>query len=461
MAFLDFYIQATGSDLNAGTDNTATPTAIPSATCVVSSGTITFTGASGAFTGVSVGNWVSLYNSADTVSRFTGQVATNDNTIITILYASGTGYSTTGLGLATGLTTGGAAGAVICRVGGPWASFAITNAGGAMNGTTPSLSGALTANDGLRVNVLAGTTYAISTTSITLPVGLINKPILWRGYYAAIGDIDNYANVSGTFVSPSGATLAGASRPLITTISSTQFILSNYTHLWNLEFTGPGIGTASTQAAVVFSGTGDIKALRCRFTSTSRSVIASTSTGTCTFEACYVTGSSGGAAMQLAGYANVNACTFRNGSLNLFTTTANVTFCIFDLGTGSNTLFISHQLANGALNVSNCTFYGGGTLGQDGIWLRYNPVSGRIANNLFVSLSGYGVNGNGVTHNVMLINNAFVNCSSGNTNSIQPTAIIGSITEISAPFANAISHDFTLATGAASRQAGMPGQFEV
>jgi len=460
MALLDLYMQTTGSDLNAGTDTTTPSSSIPGTISLnTTTGVFTFTaGTTGAFSGTSVGAWVAFSNTGDTAARMTGTVATVDGTssIITVSCSTTSPYySTTGLGSPSSLT-----GTVNCRIGGAWgSSFAITNSGYAMNGTTPSLSGAMTGSTytGLRVNILAGT-YAISAATITLPVGLVAKPIWWRGYYSTItsgvADIDNCANVGGTLINTRGTTVTG-SRPQITTTSSTQFVLSNYTTLSNLEFTGPGTGSANTQAAVVFSGAGTVQAYRCRFTSTLRVAIASTSSGTLEVIGCGFFGVSSGAGLQISGTLVMEGCTYR-GAGNLIFYGGTIQNSVFDSTAGVS---LSMQNTNAFVTIVNNTIYNSSS---DGIWLRYGTTGGIIANNLFVNCSGYGINGNGATHTVALLNNAFANCTSGQTNSFSAQQIFGStIAEVSSPFTAPTSHDFSLTSTALARQAGFPGQFEV
>jgi hypothetical protein len=445
MALLDLYIQTTGSNLNAGTDNGSNPTPIPSVTCTVSTGTITFTGASGAFTGVAVGAWVSLYNSADTIARFVGQVATNDNTTITVLYASGTGYSTTGLGLATGLTSGGGAGAVLCRVGGAWAGFGITGTNGCMNGTVPSLSGAMTSAtyNGLRVNIKAGT-YAYAA-AVTLPTALTAKPIWYRGYYSTIGDIDECANINGTLTAPAGATAApsGATRPQITfsTTSGNNITSGAYSWFENLEFTNPTNTTG-------ISPTTFLRVHRCRFTG-----------GTCIYGFVHATGclfapASNGAANSFGMYIG-NVFRGGNPALTLLTNYF-VAFNLFDSCTVGLALY-----SGGSSNivVINNTFYNCGT----GITTGNNSSYQFVANNIFSNCTSYGIN-NAMTNSwqLALHNNAFYSNTSGNVSSVFESTQRGLTLESSSPFVSpGASHDYTLVSGAASRQAGFPGQLEV
>jgi hypothetical protein len=305
MALLELYLQTTGDDRNAGTDNGSNPTPIPSVTCTVTGGTVTFTGATGAFTGVSVGAWVSLCNSADSTSRFTGQIATNDTTIITVLYATGTGYSTTGFGLATGLTSGGAAGAVICRVGGAWAGLNVTNSGGAFN--APASGGAFASYAGVRINVKSGT-YTYSTF-IVFPSGTSAKPLWWRGYYSTIGDLDNLANVSGSLISSAGVTLSGATRPVITTTYSYMQGGAN-SILENLEFNSP----ASTNATINFTVGGHVRLHRCRFIGGSYGI----SFNSPSFHAtgCYFYGSSQTGFYSVTSGV-IRGCVFKSGNMGL------------------------------------------------------------------------------------------------------------------------------------------------
>ena len=450
MAILDLYMQTTGSDLNAGTDNTATPTAIPSVTCVVGSGTITFTAASGAFTGVSVGDWVSLYNSADTVSRFTGQVATNNNTTITILYASGTGYSTTGLGLATGLTTGGAAGAVICRVGGPWASFAVTGTGGCMNGTTPSLSGALTATTGIRVNIKTGSYTTASGT--TLPAGLIGSPIAWRGYVSTIGDLDN---VAFTLNQTTGAatTSGGSTLPLIN--GSATITLANFHSFHSLAFYTSTIG-------LLFGNTAILNVDRCAISRISSTNYIYTTSFAVNAYGCIFFNATADQILRGAGPFNLTGCVLRGGTYAMGTASQAIT--------AINTIFESQSTAGfsttGTIKLANCTFYGAGTA-TNAVQYTGTTAAANIEsiNCIYSSYSGYAFASTNATASARFLNNAIHNISSGlyDSSKIQPDTIYGTQTESSAtsPFTSVSTHDFSLISSAASRQTGFPGQFSI
>jgi len=450
MAFLELYMQTNGSDFNAGTDQTTPSTTISGTTSLnTTSGVLTFTaGSTGAFTGISTGAWVALSNSSDTIARFTGTIVTIDgtNTIITIQCGTVSPYySSVGLGAANGLT-----GTVNCVIGGAWASFNITNTNGCMNGTTPSLSGALTAStyNGLRVNVKAGNYSFSPAANISLPTGLAAKPIWWRGYYSTIGDIDNCANVSGVLVAPAGQTAApsGATRPQITFTTAYGFAAGAYNWFDSIEVTSSGTAMAGGTVS---------RFTRCRFTTTSTSTNALTGNSS-VLVGCLITALSGGTASGWLGIGNAIGCVFRTGSggVGIYTLgSSNIIFCVFE-GSG-NGIFLSGQ-PNVILNNAfyNC---GSGIQVQSG-----SGGINLIVNNIFSNNRSYGVQLVLSPSQSYLINNDFFSNTSGNVYNLFENYQVGAITTESAtPFVNTGTRDYSLTSTSLARQAGFPGQLEL
>ena len=462
MAWQEFYLQPTGDDRNSGSDSNNTPT------LTVTGGTISagsigqtvFTAPSGTpFSGVSVGQYVSLYHNTDTVSKFVGQVLSigGGGLSITVSNDKQTGTALTCLGKGDLTTTAlsSAAGAVACNVGGAWASLNLTNTGNAL--ALPYLASTGTSASNLRINIQAGTYPAYSAT-ITLPSGSAAKPIWWRGYFSTIGDLDNCTNVGGTLTGgPTGAT-----RPQFSTGSTGHsFSVPAWNWLENLEFSGPPTG-----GSAVLSTSGYVRLVRCRGTATSIASNGFTCFGAyggtlhaigCLF--VYNGGGSATAAMFCQGYCSLVGNAFQKGLSGLLLQGQGY-LAAFNLVEAANT-GISYQntnaLSSTLLNnvVYNCTT--GVSIGSG--------ATGHVlaANNLLANCTSGVVNS--ATANawtLQLINTGFATLSGSQTSGLFESFQRGAVTEPNgvSPFNDAPNHDFSLTATALARQAGFPGTFE-
>lgn len=456
MALLDLYIQIGGDDRNAGTDNGANPTEIVGSVSTTT-GLTTFTTSSGTpfASGVSAGSWVSLYNQGETVSRFTGQVqSVTSSTVIVIYNQAATSPNNTALGTVANLT-----GTVCCRVGGAWASFAITGTNGVMN--SPSTSAALTQYNGLRVNIKAGS--YIFGSAITLPAGLAAKPLWWRGYYATIGDLDNLASVKGTIINGP----IGASRPQISFTNTTGDGIQAGQSNWfeNLELTCTSSGSTLNFTNSTATSQGRIH--RCRIVTTGG--IAVSAGGSIQINASYIKGS------NTANYAIVSSSV----TGNILT----ITGCTLD-GTAMNSRSLVYAGASGqyasVVMIGNIIFGNQNT----GViqWRTYGVAY--VMNNSVYNCGYFVSTASSVTTNVIGINNVVSNCASVFASSSVTSWFMqfinndyfsisggistlmfeglqrGAISDTTAPVPNAPG-DFTLANGSLARQTGFPGQFEV
>ena len=483
MAVLDLFMQntANASNLNAGTDTTEpTTTYQGSATGQSSGGTLTFTSGT-VFTGVSVGTWVSIYNTGDTATRFTGQVASIDGTAttITVTYNPTSFYIITGFGLANAIT--GTASGAYCRIGGAWKDLGITVSPGVMAGTTPSLSGAMTVStySGLRINVKAGTYN--NAALVVFPVGLAAKPIWWRGYYSTLtgtpgsamgytGDIDNCANVNGTLVTPAGTTVSGATRPqfvsTLATANQDNFSCAGWVQFENLEFSGSSNnsvnGVLRFTAGVVYQ-----RMVRCRVTNlagVAGNIVNSTYSSYLTAIGClFVYTGTGVSNGVIAGNFTALGCGFRtNYSGFLPLSSYHISFCTFEGLNSTTGNAVNHNpAAVGTFSFTNNIIYQFATgFNYNNTTLGAHPL---VANNI-VSNCTTAVNIIASTANpwtLQLLSNGFYSTAQLGSN-IWEAFQRGAVTETSAPFTSAgTNHDYSLASGALSRQAGFPGQFEV
>jgi hypothetical protein len=255
MAYTEFYVQSTGSNLNAGS-STANAAAFTYAGGTWVAGTGVFTVASGnpLTDGVAVGSWGSVYTTAGaTVSQFVGRVTARDATTVTL--------SLTAIAGSAAAPSAGA-NATTLKIDGAWAgpsagvSFPLAFA-------TSTLQDA--ASNPPRVNFKNGVTYNI-TAAIT---NANNGPIYWEGYTAAVGD-GGLAYFNGDSASP-------AAPYTMLTVSGTG---NTYRYLW---FDDNG-GVAAGQAVgnnTMFDVTGTANQIyRCRFTNAYRTGLRNGGGGT-------------------------------------------------------------------------------------------------------------------------------------------------------------------------------------
>src|SRR5690606_30077270 len=115
MAFTEFYIQSTGSDLNAGsTTADAASLTYAGGTFVRATGVFTVASGDPVADGVVVGDWVSIYTTAGaTTTKYVAQVTARDATTITTSTTAKYGANT---------NVSESAGATTLKVGGAHAS---------------------------------------------------------------------------------------------------------------------------------------------------------------------------------------------------------------------------------------------------------------------------------------------------------------------------------------------------
>lgn len=173
MAYTEFYVQPTGSNLNAGsTADNAAPYTYAAGTFVRSTGVFTVASGNPLTDGVTAEMFASIYTTAGaTVATCVGLITARDATTITI--------SLTALAGATSAVSEGA-GEATCKVGGAWAG---------PSGTVGFPFGFLTSalNDGTnlwpRVNIKGGTSYDVTST-----ITNASTKVVWQGYTTTVGD---------------------------------------------------------------------------------------------------------------------------------------------------------------------------------------------------------------------------------------------------------------------------------
>lgn len=411
MAWTEFYMQTTGSDLNAGS------TSDDAASVTTTNGgwdtaTRVFTAASGTpFSGVAAGEWVSIYLDAATATPFIAQVES----------VGGGGASITVSATArigTQPTTG--ASGRSCRIGGAWASFGASVLSASTTLVTPC-----------RVNVKAAT-YANTTTTRSVSwTGTTEFPFCMRGYNTTPGDLDNVSD--GT-------------RPEVTFTTGSITFSSSFQNIQNLNF------SCSSGTQPLFFAATDSSVVRCRCVNTnaSASSVAISTSARQTYRDCYFacTSSSTTIVSLPSGPVDFTSCVFSGGGHGV-TVAGNIRIAISDcafLSMGGDALRITSASADLIVVKSNLFYNSAG----DGIKITVNSTSGRIiaTDNVFSNCGGYAINNSSGTNTnrIFVANNLYYNNTSGNLNGLGDTADIGSVTDVSSPFVDAAGGDFTLAS---------------
>lgn len=442
MAFTEFYMQDTGSNLNAGSTNGNTSVStFASGNWVQATRVFTLAGAD--LSGVSVGNWASVYPNGNTTTPFIGQITAVDDGADTITISATVSFGTAPTD-GTGTRT--------LKVGGAWADFGMLASGVALNtGTTPVA---------MRVNVKvhSGAGYANTTTSRTFALaGTAVLPIWWRGYNSAIGDLDtDWSTAPPLITFTTGQVTLSGDHQVFSNLSITSqataaggaaSLTGNSLQMDRIRIENTASNSASR--AVTFSGCDFGRATRCWFKATT------------TADAVAHVNNTFGTHIAIAS-------TYMTGGVACFKSVSTVP-CVMVL---ANCQFISPAtygihltsvVDEYALSVIGCTLYGAGAA-TDGI--RIDLITGAypvlLANNVIANFTGYGINNSTGTYttNFARLANDFYSCTSGNENGFGDHPAFAGVTESSSPFTNAGGGDFSLVTGASAIAGGSPGNIE-
>lgn len=416
MAFTEFYCDtATGANINAG-DATANGV-VTSTNGAWSTVTNIFTATAGTpFSGVSVGDFASLYLDGGTLSVYVARVTAVGGGGLTLTLSStaksGTAPTTAGIG-------------VSCTTGGKWKgpNAAVAFPFGFVQNTMTNAAG-----DFPRINIKNGTNYAITAVMTHPNVG----PIRWQGYTSAAGD--------GGKATIDGGTSGASYNLLAASCTNNDFV--------DLIFQNNGASAAL--AGVSVSGA-ENNFLRCVVNNVRGNGFASTVTGTL---------------VECEAYACNQANTAAFGGFNSSANGANLLRCISHDNVGSNSAgFVVGGSAwfnciadtNGGIGF-NCTATVGAVLvgcdsynnTSDGV--RFANASAAffyLENCNLVKNGGYGVNGSGAgTRNGSIVNCGFgagtqVN-TSGTTTGLSALVESGSITYASdvTPWIDPANGDF-------------------
>lgn len=414
-----------GSNLNAGS---TTGAAVYTSTSGAFDGTSVYTPSDGQTTTslVSVGDWCSIFPTANTTTPAVAQVT-----------AVGAGVNGT-ITVSTTLKFGTLPGAVACkaRTGGAWADLGMCASGVALN------TGAVTQST--RINIKAGT-YANTTTSRTLGItGTAAIPLHIRGYKATIGDQDTNANpVLGTDI------------PLIT-------------------FTTQGYSSAVHQvytAIAWLTTTGSLKAFTAANPTTLYSCFIENQQANVNANALGINTNVTLVGCQLKANALANVLT--NSGSNIFSLvgcTIRGGLAGISMGAGSN-LWVFDTVFDGQAGDA-ITFAGTSGLVLNGI-LVYGPggngitISGAITTQLIIAnchfenvnqASKAGINFTGTNPNwVRVISPSFYNCTANISGLGDFPTIFDNGTLGASGFTAPGSHDFSETT--ALKAIGFPGAF--
>jgi hypothetical protein len=431
MAYVEFYMDTSGNDLNSGS-TTATTSAYTS-TAGNFDGTSLFTPTDGQTTSsfVSVGDYIALYNTGDTAARCIAKV--------TAVGAGVNGTITIDTTIKYGTVPTSNSGSRACKRGGALASLAITAANAAFNtGTVPQAT---------RINAKFGT-YASAGTNRTLAMaGVTTTPLWWRGFKTTAGDQDtNNVPIKGTdipdFTSTSGTV----------TVSGIQQIFSS------ISFTGAPSATELTisgNSVVIESclveNTGNNRAI----TTTGNGILFARSWFKATTSASAVVN------IATAGNHQFIGCWFTGGTTCL---TASVTFtafgCIFDGASGD-----AISLSASSFGLINCSLYGAGGTSGNGINMTTAPTAlGLILNCHIENFTGSGkfaINNSSGTNTIFakLFNNTGFNNTASTNGITESFAVLSNdfTTLASAGFINPPTNYGMLSVG---QNLGFPGSFE-
>jgi hypothetical protein len=442
MAYLDLYVRTGGSNLNAGTTDTDSPSI--TATCTYNdsgSGQVTFTASSGTpFSGASVGQWASILSGGETLpsgTSFISQISAigGSGASITVYTENGQSAVKTFFGQFSNTNNGvfGPSGTVTVRVGGAWGSIVPLTTGASGGSTGPNTLSYAGSIYSIRVNVKSGT-YS-SSTSLTLATPpTAGKPLFIRGYATTAGDLDNVAN-PGT-------------HPVLSFSSTANLTIPNYTRLENIDITATG--TANPLISVTSLG---VMMTRCRVTATGAALTISGTAPGFNAWACYFTTTSTTVALVNCNTNNnlptFNQCVFQGGLYNV-SMAYNGSFneCLFR--NSSSHLVYCTQIGM-ISQFYRCTFYNSGA-SSDAINLGgTNAQYLTVAYCIFANISRYAIN---------VTDTAFVGCriigpdyysiTSGQLNGVYESYQHAATTETASPFTSASGNDFTLVTNSSA-----------
>lgn len=435
MAFTEFYCDAAaGANVNAG-DKTANGV-VTSANGAWSTVTNIFTATSGTpFSGVSVGDFASLYADGGTVSVYVARVTAVGGGGLTLTLSttakSGTAPTTAGVG-------------ITCTTGGAWKG---PNA--AVNFPFGFISSAQTDSGGdpPRVNLKNGTNYSVTAAVAHTATG--GKSVTFQGYTSAVGDGGRFTLDGGT---------SGASYVLLTLTSGGDAL--SIAHLYDAIIQNNGATGAADGLSVgggfVFSVVRNVvvNSIRGDGLVATKAILVE-----CEVYGANQANTAGDGGIKLSGSTDLTRCnahdnTGSNNSGIICTTTQasyTLSYCIVDTNGQDGIVLPS---VNTIATVKSCDTYSNG---RDGIRIRNDSFGGAvyIENSNFIKNGGYGINQQSPISTAIIVNCGFgagtAANTSGQTNGLTGPAAIGSVTYTSnaTPWVDPDNGDFRVSLATA------------
>lgn len=395
MAYTEFYVQPTGSNLNSGSTNTDAPThEYASGDWVQSTGVFTVASGNPESDGVAVGDFASVYADGATQTGFVGRVTARTSTTITVSFSASSGASGTSPANGTGDRT--------LRIGGAWAGPS-----GAVGFPFGFIRGQLTnvASEDLRVNIKAGTNYAVSAAMNN------NKSssgrIILEGYGSVPGD-GGKAIING-----------GNSGTGYNLLSST----TGRTTFKNLIFDSNGAtGGAATSLLTLSTGTG-VVVFNCIFRNSRGHGLNSSGIGGLVIEClAHDTGQGGSSTYGFQGSTTTFLnCISRDNAGRGFGESNSEIVCLNCISYRNTIGFL---LSGGSGVLINCDAYDNT---GDGFSFFSSAVNfARFVNINAVKNGGWGINLASVARQVMLLSVGFGSGSAINTSGMisSPTSVM-------------------------------------
>lgn len=294
---------------------------------------------------------------------------------------------------------------------------------------------------GDRLNVKAGT-YSRSSSTAFSTSGTTTSPIWWRGYNTTIGDIDSDNTLT---------------KPLISFSTGRMDVSGNYQMFSNIRVTSPD------NSAALYASGANVQFLRMQITDTGSGVgVLGTDEKGQVFSRCLVVGGSSHG-FSIGSETVIEGCVIRaTSAVGIYAPLAfrNVAILrnIID-GTSSYGIQIPSASTGATITIDGNSIY---NTGSDGVRFTALPAVGWVANNIFSSIGGYGINNASGTNtaNIFRSNNLYHSITSGQENGFGDTPNLFAQTDSSSPFENAASDDFTPVTGSNAIDNASPGPFE-
>lgn len=428
MAFTEFYMQTTGSDMNAGsTTADAASVTQTNGSWDITADTFIATAAT-PFSAVNVGDWASIYNDGVTSGAvYVAQVTSINNAGLSITLSTTAKYGTKPASGATGKS---------CKVAGAWASMAVVN----------SLFPSVAVPASTRVNIKAGAYANTSTTLTFASAGSTTAPIWWRGYNTTPGDID---------------TNNALTKPTVTFTTGRFNVTGTYQLFSNLDISGAQVTNGQVRTA---TGT-HIRFHRCRIECTAANAngaAISIAIGSAVFSECWLKAtSSAPCAVLSVTPVTFIGCTFVGGSNGITQSATSTTVCFLcSFNDCGGDCFRATSVA-ASVWLLLCTGY---SAGSDFFEVTVDPTSASIviAGCAINECAGIGINASVGTNtsNIFSLRNLFYSNSGGNQSGMGDFPSLLDLTDSVSSFVNAAGADLTLSPGSNGTGNGPPTGFE-